>query len=249
LEKLIKTEKEIQIMRAGGAHLARILRTLADSVRPGLNLLSLDAKAEDMIAEIGGTPSFKGYNGFPASICVSVNDEVVHGIPRDYVVKDGDVVAIDVGLYYQGYHTDTAATVISGTPTKGAQELLAVTQRALEEGIAAVKPGMTTGDLGAIIGAYITEHKMGIVKELVGHGVGRELQEDPMVPNFGSPGEGTVLKEGMTIAIEPMVTLGKGHVVLADDEFTYKTADGSLAAHFEDTVLIKKDGTEVLTKE
>lgn len=236
-------------MRAGGKHLARILRTLANTVKPGVNLRELDAKAVQMISEAGGKPSFKGYNNFPASICVSVNDEVVHGIPRDYVIKDGDVVAIDAGLFYQGFHTDSATTVIAGTPTKVGQELLAVTEGALEAGIAAVKPGIKTGDLGAIIGAYITEHKMGIVKELVGHGVGRELQEDPMIPNFGVAGEGTELKEGMTIAIEPMVTHGKGHVVLADDGFTYKTADGSLAAHFEHTVLITINGAEVLTKE
>lgn len=236
-------------MRAGGAHLARILRTLSEMVKPGVNLRELDSKAQVLIAEIGGMPSFKGYNGFPASICVSVNDEVVHGLPRDYVIKDGDVVAIDAGLFYQGFHTDSATTVIAGTHTKEGLELLSVTEAALKVGIAAVKPGMTTGDLGSVIGAYITEHKMGIVKELVGHGVGKKLQEDPMVPNFGVPGEGTELKVGMTIAIEPMVTLGKGHVVLADDGFTYKTADGSLAAHFEHTVLITKDGAEVLTKE
>lgn len=236
-------------MRAGGAHLARILRILAETAKPGVNVRELNTKAEQLISEVGGTPSFKGYNGFPASICVSVNDEVVHGLPRDYVINNGDVVALDVGLKYEGFHTDSATTVIAGASSKEAQELLSVTEGALQEGIAAVKPGMTTGDLGAIIGEYITEHKMGIVKELVGHGVGRELQEEPMVPNFGSAGEGAVLMEGMTIAIEPMVTLGSGHVVLADDGFTYKTADGSLAAHFEHTVLITKDGAEVLTKE
>ncbi len=245
----IKTETEIETMRAGGSILARVLRALAEMIEPGLRVEELDVVAEQMIGEAGGSPSFKGYHGYPSSVCVSVNDEVVHGLPKEHVLRDGDVVSLDVGVFYGGFHTDSAITVGVGALSKDAQKLLSVTKASLELGIAIAKPGMTTGDLGCEIYEFISSQDLGVVRELVGHGVGRELQEEPMVPNFGKPGKGIELREGMTIAIEPMVTVGEEDVVLDEDSFTYKTADGSLAAHFEHTIVITKDGAEVLTKE
>jgi len=236
-------------MRAGGRHLARILRILSEKVVVGFNTLDLEGLAQDLIKDAGGTPSFKGYHGFPASICVSVNDAVVHGLPKDYVVRSGDVVSLDLGLKYQGFHTDSALTVAVGDVGKDKLNLVAVAEGALAEGISIVKHGVTTGDVGNSIESYIKEHKMGLVTELVGHGVGSELQEDPLVPNFGKSGKGEELLEGMTIAIEPMITLGSGDVKLAEDGYTYVSEDGSVAAHFEHTVVITKDGAEILTQE
>lgn len=244
----IKTTEEIALMREGGRILARTLRVLSDKCESGVRVEDLDVLAERTIREAGATPSFKGYQGYPSSVCVSLNDEVVHGLPRDHVLVEGDIVSLDVGVFYKGFHTDSAITLGVGALSKDAQKLLSVTKASLELGIALVKPGITTGDLGHEIHALISSQGLGVVRELVGHGVGRDLQEDPMVPNFGRKGKGIELKEGMTIAIEPMVTLGEEDVMLDEDGFTYKTADGSLAAHFEHTIAITSMGAEVLTK-
>lgn len=245
----IKTQEDIAKMRAGGAILARILRTLSGYVEPGFNTKEFNILADGLVREAGATPSFKGYQGYPASVCVSVNDEIVHGLPRDYTLKEGDIVSLDLGVFYEGLHTDSAITVPVGSISAPAKKLIAVTKEALAVGIDAAGPGITTGDLGYAIQQFVAEHGLGNVRELVGHGVGKKLQEEPMIPNFGSRGKGVELKEGMTIAIEPMLTIGTDKVVLAEDEVTYKTADGSLAAHFEHTVVITSDGVDILTQE
>ena len=177
-----------------------------------------------------------------------MNDEVVHGLPDERILKDGDLLKIDLGVFYKGLHTDSAVTIPTGNVSQEAKELISVTERALELAVKMVRPGVHLGDIGEVIQKFVASHNFSVVRDLVGHGIGRELQEEPMVPNFGKEGTGVVLEEGMTIAIEPMVAAGKGHLILAADGFTYKTADGSLAAHFEHTVAVTKDGCVILTK-
>ena len=250
----IKTDVEIGIMREGGKILACVLVALKSLAKPGVALSKLDKLAEQLIREAGAKPSFKGYRPsgavkpYPASVCLSVNDEVVHGLPDERILKDGDLLKIDLGVFYKGLHTDSAVTIPTGNVSQEAKELISVTERALELAVKMVRPGVHLGDIGEVIQKFVASHNFSVVRDLVGHGIGRELQEEPMVPNFGKEGTGVVLEEGMTIAIEPMVAAGKGHLILAADGFTYKTADGSLAAHFEHTVAVTKDGCVILTK-
>lgn len=253
---LIKSQKEIQALAEGGRKLAEILQKVVEAVRPGVTTKELDSIAEVLISSSGGTPSFKGYNAFgarrayPASLCTSINDEVVHGIPSEKrVLKEGDIIGLDIGMKYKGLYTDMALTVGVGKVDADSKKLMDATQSALEKGIAEVRPGAYIGDIGEVIQTYVEGYGFGVVRELVGHGVGHAVHEEPEVPNFGKRGKGIRLAEGMVLALEPMVTAGKHHVVLADDEWTWKTADGSRSAHFEHTVVVTKGGVTVLTKQ
>ena len=266
----IKTEEEIKTLAEGGKKLGGILREVAKAVRPGISTKDLDDLAERLILASGGEPSFKGYNpygakaAYPSALCVSVNDEVVHAIPhRKRILKEGDVVGLDIGMWYPARSaetqnpklkiqrpmaTDTAVTVGVGEISKTAEKLIRVTREALDLGIKEVCVGARIGDIVAAIQAHIERHGFGVVGDLAGHGVGYKVHEDPYVPNYGNRGEGLVLKEGMVLAIEPMATEGTYKVVLDKDEWCFRTADGRLAAHFEHTVAVTKHGCEVLTK-
>lgn len=253
---LIKSPEEIEILREGGKRLAHVLAVLSGKVQSGISTEELDALARRLIAEGGDTPSFLNYRekgdkaAFPAALCVSVNDEVVHGIPRaDKIVRTGDVVGIDLGLCHRGLFTDAALTVAVGEVDAEREHLIAVTQKALAVGIRAVRAGATTGDIGYAIESFVkTQGDFGIVRDLAGHGVGHAVHESPLVPNYGKRGEGTRLEAGMVLAIEPMLTLGGEKVVLAADGFAYRTKDGSVSAHFEHTVVVTERGCEILTK-
>lgn len=248
----VKTKAEIAAMRESGRMLATVLKLLGARLEPGMSTKDLAVIAARELDKLGGTPSFKGYQGFPDVICVSINDEVVHGIPRaGRVIADGDIVGMDFGVTYKGMITDSAVSLIAGKPkTSGHVRLLEDTKKALEAGIAAVHDQVRTGDIGAAIQESLTRYKgrrYGIVRDLVGHGVGHQLHEDPNIPNYGNRDTGPWLKKGMTIAIEPMVTLGTERVHVAPDGWTMLTNDGKRSAHFEHTVLVTADGAEVLT--
>jgi methionyl aminopeptidase len=245
----VKTTREIENMRVSGQMLAKVLQKLQAEIQPGMSTMDLNNIAKQELAALGGEPAFKGYQNFPEVLCVSVNDEVVHGIPRkDHIIKDGDIVGLDFGVRYKGMITDAAVSVIAGrAKQQGHIRLLERTKTALETGIAAVRDGVRTGDIGAAIEGYLKQYKYGIVRDLVGHGVGHEIHEDPNIPNYGRADSGPWLEAGMTIAIEPMVTLGSEKVYIAPDGWTIKTVDKSWAAHFEHTVLITPDGAEILT--
>lgn len=252
----IKTKEEIDIMREGGKRLASVLAEVATHVKPGITALELDRIAQEKIKELGDEPAFLGYRPaghrtpYPAALCVSVNAEVVHGIPKETtVLKEGDIVSIDLGLKHKGMFTDHALTVPVGDVSKDREKLLRVTREAMYEGIAAIVPGARTGDIGHAIESYVKKQgKYGVVRDLAGHGVGNSIHEDPFVPNFGKPGKGEPLVPGMIIAIEPMLTLGTHDVIETRDGYTLKTADSSIAAHFEHTVLITDTGYEILTQ-
>lgn len=237
-------------MRESGRLLARTMRLVSESIVPGkTSLLELDALAERIITEGGGVPSFKGYRGFQHAACISVNDTVVHGIPDESILQEGDIISLDFGVILNGWHSDSAWTFPVGTISGEAQRLLNVTRECLMQGIAKARVGNRTGDIAAAVQRYAEQNRCGVVRELVGHGIGRDLHEPPNVPNFGKPGQGPVLKEGMTLCIEPMINLGTAKVNFLDDGWTVKTADGKLAAHFEHTVAITKQGPEILTLE
>lgn len=246
----VKTAAEIEAMRASGAMLAQVLQDVTEALAPGMTTLDLAQIADASLKKLGGKPAFKGYQGFPSSLCVSVNDEVVHGIPRaDHVLQDGDIVSCDFGVIHKGMITDSAISVIVGQPKDAKDlELVNVTKKATLRGIQAVRAGATVGDIGAAVQRVLQGAGFGIVREFVGHGVGHQLHEDPGIPNYGQPGQGFVLQAGMTIAIEPMATRGDYQVYIMDDGWTVKTRDGSRAAHFEHTVLVTEDGYEILTQ-
>lgn len=251
----LKSKEEIEIMKEGGKRHAEILRLIAKEVRPGISTKSLDDIAVKLIAEGGDTAAFLNYTPegvsypYPASLCVSVNDEIVHGIPSDDVIlQDGDLVSLDLGLVHKGLITDGAISVPCGNISKATRMLLSVTAHALELAVEAAQPGNTTGDIGHAVESYVKPMGFGIVKILSGHGVGYTVHEDPYIPNFGKAGSGEKLVPGMVIAIEPMVNLGSGDVYVTEDEYTYITKDGKLSAHFEHTVAITEDGPVVLTK-
>jgi methionyl aminopeptidase len=245
----VKTTSEIQAMREAGKILATILQILKAEIAPSMSTQDLADRAAAELKQLGGEPSFKGYQGFPDVICISVNEEVVHGIPsKDRILRDGDLVGLDFGVTIRGMITDAAISVIVGKPKqKGHVDLVRNTEEALMVGIAAVHDQVRTGDIGHAIEKFLKHHNYGIVRDLVGHGVGHELHEDPNIPNYGRANTGPWLEAGMTIAIEPMVTLGTDRVAVADDDWTIRTADGSWAAHFEHTILITHDGAEILT--
>lgn len=244
----LKSEDEIKIMKEGGKIAARILNLLAKYVKPGITTQALDDLASDEIKKSGAKASFLGHAGYPANICTSVNSEVVHGIPKDRVLLEGDIVGIDLGIYYKGYHIDTALTVPVGKISKGKIRLLSTTEKALYAGIKLVKPGVFLGDVQSAIQEVIEKNNFAIVKDLAGHGVGKELQEDPSIPNYGKKKTGPILKAGMVLAIEPMITNGDWHVKILPDGWTVVTLDGSDSAHFEHTVAVTKNGHEILSK-
>jgi len=254
---LIKTSEEIEIMRECGKRHARILRALAEAIKPGVSSYELENKARELTKKEGGKSPFLGYKPygaktpFPAVLCLSINDEVVHGIPNGPIekfLKEGDIVSLDLGFLYKGLITDAAVTVGVGKIDAKAKKLLAVTEEAMYAGIKVAKAGNTTGDIGAAIEAIGKKNSFGIVDILAGHGVGRLVHEDPYVPNFGHKGEGAKLRVGMTIAIEPMFNLGTKELTIDDDDWTFRTADGKFSAHFEHTVLITEKGADILTK-
>ena len=240
-------------MRQSGRRLAEVAARVREAVRPGVTTLELDELAERSIAALGALPSFKGYRPgnmgtpFPRTLCISVDDQVVHGIPGDRVLLDGDLVSIDLGLVYGGYHADCAFTVVLGDPPARVKELLDVTERSLYEGVARAVTGNRVGDIGNAIEEHVKPHKFGIIRDYVGHGIGRAMHELPSVPNFGRPRQGQPLREGLCLAIEPMVTLGGYKTKVLKDGWTVVTADGSLAAHFEHTIAITPKGPEILT--
>ena len=245
----IKSAKEIELMRHAGYINYLTRRLIEKNIRPGITTKELDKIAYDYIIENGCTPSFLGYEGFPASICTSINEEVVHGIPGNRKLKNGDIISVDIGVIYKGYHSDAAETFAVGTINEKKAYIIEHTKKALEEGIKQVRDGAKIGDISNAIETYAHHHHLGVVEELVGHGVGNNLHEDPDVPNYGPKGKGLTLREGMTIAIEPMLNLGTKHVYLLDNDWTVVTADNKPSAHFEHTVLVTKDGSEILTKE
>jgi methionyl aminopeptidase len=246
----VKSPSEIAAMRESGRMLATVLAVLRPLTVPGVTTKQLAERAAEELAALGGEPAFKGYQGFPDVICISVNDEVVHGIPSaDRVIQNGDIVGLDFGVTYKGMITDAAISVIAGKPLKPThRKLLQLTEEALAAGIAAVHGGVRVGDISAAVEAILKPAGYGIVRDLVGHGVGHQVHEDPNIPNYGRANTGPWLEAGMTIAIEPMATLGGERVYLHDDGWTVSTYDGSRAAHFEHSVLITEDGAEILTQ-
>lgn len=245
----VKTVAEITNMREGGRILAAVLELLVKKASAGMTTKQLAEIARAELVRLGGKPAFLGYNGFPDVLCVSINDAVVHGIPGDEVLHDGDILSLDFGVSYNGMITDAARSVIIGKPlSKRDQMLVAQTEAALNAGIQVIRGGCRVGDIAAAVQAVLDRSSLGIVRDLVGHGVGHELHEAPNIPNYGSKGSGPVLKTGMTIAIEPMATLGDWRVYADRDRWTVRTYDGSRAAHFEDTILITDKGYEILTR-
>jgi len=243
----LKSSEQIQLMYLSGQVLAQTHAKMRELVRPGITTAQLDRAAEDYIRARGAIPSFKGFQGFPGSICVAINDEVVHGIPDDITLQDGDIIGLDIGTILGGWHADSAQTLPVGEITSEARKLLTITEEALWAGIGQAKPGNRLGDISSSVEAVGKRAGYGVVRELVGHGIGRQMHEDPQVPNFGKAGRGLLLKAGMTLAIEPMFNLGTSRVMLGPDNWTVKTADGKLSAHFEHTVAICEDGPKVLT--
>jgi len=244
---IIKSDDEIAIMRKAGRVVATTLRKLVDELRPGLVVKELDKVVRKEFEKAKVVPTFLGYHGYPATVCVSVNDEIVHGIPGKRVIQDGDIVSLDLGCTYEGFVADSALTVIVGTPRPGTAELVDVTRGSLDEGIRHARAGKRLGEVSHAIQTYIESRGFGVVREYVGHGVGREMHEEPQVPNYGPPDRGPVLKKGMVLALEPMVTMGDWRTRQMDDNWTVKTLDGSLAAHFEHTIAITEGEPEVLT--
>lgn len=246
----LKSPREIETMAAGGKILAATHAEMKKAVRPGISTAELDRIAEAFIrSHEGATPSFKGLYGFPATICASVNEEIVHGIPSPRrVLKDGDIVSIDIGVYYGGLHTDAARTYAVGTVDDETRELLRVTEESLEAGIAEARPGNHVGDIGAAIEARVRRGGFVVVRDLVGHGVGQSMHEEPQVPNHGKPKRGAKLAPGLTIAIEPMVNAGSAETRTLPDKWTVVTIDGSRSAHFEHTVAVTNEGPRVLTR-
>jgi len=245
-----KTEAEIQAMREGGKILATIFEGLKAQVKPGVSELELDSWVEKEIARLGAVATYKTSEvNFPNVVCISTNDQIVHGIPSEYVLQKGDIVSFDLVITYKGMKTDSAFTMVVGNEPNGVQKhLINATERSLYAGIDAIKGPVRIGDIGAAIEKVLNEAKLGIIRELVGHGVGHEMHEAPEVPNYGRKGTGELLTPGDTIAIEPMATLGGEKIRVDDDTWTISTRDGSMAAHFEHTVLVTKDGVEILTR-
>ena len=244
----LRDRTEIEAIRAASRIVARTLKMLQCEVRPGVTTAELDRMAEDFIRAQGGRAAFKGYRGFPASICPAVNDEVVHGIPGARRLKEGDIIGLDVGVEKDGYYGDAAITVAIGNVGADAERLLAVSREALEEGVAQARAGNRVGDISHAIQSHVEHHGFSVVRALVGHGIGREMHEEPQVPNYGTPDRGPRLMVGQVLAIEPMVNVGGPEVVTQSDGWTVVTKDGSLSAHFEHTVAVGEDGPEVLSR-
>ena len=253
----IKTKEEIEIIREGGKMLARIMEELKKKVQPGITTKELDRVAEDLVFKSGVQPAFKGYEGFPATLCTSLNQIIVHGAPSDYKLKKGDILSLDLGIKYKGFFTDMAITVfvtdakISGNPVAADFEvlrLIRITKKALKLAIKKSRPGNTFGDIGNTIQRYVEQQGFNVVRDLCGHGIGKELHEEPQILNYGKRKTGPELREGMTFCLEPMVTMGDGEIEKTKDGFSWQTKDNSLSCHFEHTIAITKDSCKVLTE-
>lgn len=244
----IKSDREIELMKEAGRLVGETHKYLKQFIKEGITTIELDKLAEDFIRKNGGIPTEKGYEGYPASICASVNDEVVHGIPGKRKLKNGDIITIDMVISYKGYQADSAWTYAVGEISKEKKYLMEHTEKALYEGLKQVKPGNRLGDVSHAIQEYAESHNLSVVRELSGHGIGTEMHEDPDIPNYGKKGTGIVLKKGMTLAIEPMLNLGKRDIAILNDDWTIVTLDGSDSAHYEHTVVVTEDGCEIITK-
>lgn len=244
----IKTSHEIELMRHAGKLLEEVHNELKEHIRPGISTWELDQIGEKMIRSLGCIPNFKNYEGFPGSFCLCINDEVVHGIPnKNKIIREGDLIKVDAGLIYKGYHSDAARTYAVGEISPEAQKLVEVTRQSFFEGIKYARAGHHLHEISAAIGAYAESFGYGVVRDLVGHGIGTHLHEDPQIPNFKQRSRGILLQPGMTLAIEPMINIGRPDVVWLDDDWTVVTEDGSLSAHYENTVLITDGEPEILT--
>jgi methionyl aminopeptidase len=243
-----KTKEEIELMRISAQLVSATLAEVAKVIKPGMRCLEIDKLAETFILDNGATPSFKNYNGFPATCCISVNEAVVHGIPNDYEIKDGDLISVDVGVFKNGFHGDSAYTFSVGEIPKSIEKLISATKKSLDIGVSKAIIGNRIGDIGYAIQEYLEKERgYGVVRELVGHGLGRSLHEDPQVPNYGKRGNGPLIKEGLVIAIEPMVNLGTREVAHLDDNWTVVTLDGKMSVHFEHTVSVGKGKPDLLS--
>lgn len=243
----LKSKREIELLKEAGHIVYLTHQYLRPLIKAGIKTKELDSLAEKFIRSKGATPSFKGYEGFPSTLCISINDEVVHGFPGERVLQDGDIISIDIGACYKGYHGDSAWTYTVGEVSDDAKYLLEHTEKALYEGIKQAKVGNRIGDISYAVEKYATEHNLGVVKELVGHGVGTSVHEAPDVPNYGTKGTGPKIRDGMVIAIEPMLTLGSPDIYVEDNDWTVVTVDSSLSAHFEHTIAITNEGVIILT--
>jgi len=244
---IVKSPREITLMREAGSIVATVLEEVGARCLPGITTKELDHLAEDIIVKRGAHPSFKGYGGFPSSICASVNDTLIHGIPGDYALKDGDIITIDVGANYKGYHGDAARTFMVGNVTPSVRRLVVTTQESFFEALKVVKPGVHLGDVSHAIQAYVESRGYSLPRDYTGHGIGRDLHEDPAIPNFGEAASGPLLRSGMTLAIEPMVNAGRHQTKVLDDGWTVKTVDGKPCAHYENTIVVTDTGYEILT--
>ena len=244
---ILKSSWEIDLMRKSGLIVAEALDRLGRLVEPGITTMDLDRFAEDYILRRGGKPAFKGYRGYPYTLCASINEQVVHALPSERSLKEGDIVSLDLGAIVDGYYGDAAVTLPVGQVSEEAVRLMVVTKESLRLAIEAVRPGSRLSDVSHAVQAAVETHGFSVVRLFVGHGIGRALHEEPQIPNFGPPGRGPVLKPGLVLAIEPMVTAGSPDVMILDDQWTAVTRDGSLSAHFEHTVAVTEDGVEVLT--
>ena len=243
----IKSERELDLMRHAGMLVSEMHKYIKPYIKAGITTKELDKLCEDFIIDNDGVPSCKGYEGFPSALCISINDEIVHGFPSKRKLKNGDIVTLDIGACWKGYHGDSGWTYKVGDISEDKEYVMEHTEKALFIGLDQIKDGAYVGDIGEAIQNYAEEHNLGVVKELCGHGVGTDVHEDPEVPNFGKKGTGPKLKEGMVIAVEPMLTYGSPEVYLDDNEWTVLSVDGSVSGHYEHTVVVTKDGYEILT--
>jgi len=243
-----RSSAEIEKLRRSGQVVRQLLEEIRERVRPGVSTLELEKYTERRLAQVGAQPAFKGYRGYPCCLCTSVNEQIIHGIPSARRLKEGDILSVDLGVIVDGYYGDTAVTVPVGQISEAAQRLLRVTQEALELAIEKTRLGNHLGDVSATVQGHVERNGYSVVREFVGHGIGRELHEEPQIPNFGQPGHGPVLREGMVLAIEPMVNAGAPEVRVLDDRWTAVTADGEYSAHFEHMVAVTRNGPDVLTR-
>ncbi|PIV45213.1 MAG: type I methionyl aminopeptidase [Candidatus Nealsonbacteria bacterium CG02_land_8_20_14_3_00_37_10] len=244
---IIKSPEQIEIMAEGGKILAKIMKELEKQVRPGITTKTLDRLAESLILKSGGKCSFKGYEDFPACLCTSINEEIVHAVPSSRVIIEGDIISLDLGLYYKGYHTDMAVTLPVGKVAPEVLRLIRVTKKALKRGIKKIRPGNTIGDIGNAIQRYVEPQGFNIVRELCGHGIGKKIHEEPQILNYGKRHTGPEIKEGMVLCLEPMITTGDWKIKKSKDGHGFKTIDNSLSCHFERTIAVIKDGAKILT--
>lgn len=244
----IKTKEEIQIMSEGAKILVKIMKELIKMVKSGISTEEINKAAEGLIFKFGVKPSFKDYDGFPASLCTSINEEIVHGLPSEKKLKEGDVITLDLGIIYKGFHSDMAITLPVGQVDFEVLRLIRVTKKSLKSGIKKVKPGNTVGDIGNTIQRYIESQGFNVIQDLCGHGIGRELHEDPQILNYGKRRSGPEIKEGMVFCLEPMAAIGDGRIKKSENGQTYETVDGSISAHFESEIAVTKDGCKVLTE-